>query len=70
METYWGSGGIVPHISNISIRWRRMVSFTPWSLNCRVKAPSTYWIGGWVCTTADLDMVAKRKCAIIVSGKN
>jgi hypothetical protein len=28
METYWGSGGIAPRISNFGTRWRSVVTFT------------------------------------------
>jgi hypothetical protein len=29
MKTYWGSGCIAPHILDLGIRWRWVVSFTP-----------------------------------------
>jgi len=29
MKTYWESRGTAPHILNLSIRWRRVVSTTP-----------------------------------------
>jgi len=30
MKTYWGSGGIAPHILNLGTRWGCLVSYTPW----------------------------------------
>jgi hypothetical protein len=32
METYWGSGGIAPHIPDLGARWMSAVSFMPRSL--------------------------------------
>jgi hypothetical protein len=29
MKTYWGSGGIAPHILNLGIRWRSVISSMP-----------------------------------------
>jgi len=29
MKTYWWSGGTAPHILNLAIRWKLVVSFTP-----------------------------------------
>jgi hypothetical protein len=37
----------------------------PGLFNPRVRAPGTHWIGSWVGPTSGLDMVAKRKIAII-----
>jgi hypothetical protein len=53
----WGSGGIPPHIFNLGTRCRRAVSFTP-----RDRAPSTQWIGDWVCLRASLDNVEETDC--------
>jgi hypothetical protein len=61
MKAYWGSGRIGPHILNLGTRWRWMVSFTPWPLYHRERAPGTHWIGGWVWPRAVLDAVVKRK---------
>jgi len=43
-----------------------MVSFTPWPLYSRERAPGTGWIGGWVVPRHGLEAVAKRKNPIIV----
>jgi len=32
IKMYWVSGGIAPHILNLSTRWSWVVSFTPWLL--------------------------------------
>jgi hypothetical protein len=32
MKTYWGTGGIAPHIVNVCTRWTQVVSFMPWIL--------------------------------------
>jgi len=32
MKSYWGSGGVVQRILDLSIRWRWVVSFTSWPL--------------------------------------
>jgi hypothetical protein len=61
MNAYWGSTGIAPRILDLGIRWRRVVSFTPWPLYPRERAPSTHWIGGWVGPRAVPDAVVKRK---------
>jgi hypothetical protein len=39
MKTYWGSGGIAQHLLDFSIRWRWVVSFTPWPLYPQGKSP-------------------------------
>jgi hypothetical protein len=39
MKAYWGSGGIAPHILDLSTRWRSVVSFTPWPLYMQRKSP-------------------------------
>jgi hypothetical protein len=58
MNTYWENGGIAPRIINLgSGWWRWVVSFTSRPLYPREKrAP-----GDWLCRTAGLDAVAKRK---------
>jgi hypothetical protein len=48
MKAYWGSGGIAPHILNLSTKWRWVVSFTP-----GVRAPGAHFIG-WVGPRASL----------------
>jgi hypothetical protein len=57
MKTYWSSGGIAPHILDLGIRWRLIVSFTLRPLYLQ----DTHWIGGWVVPRAVLDAVVKRK---------
>jgi hypothetical protein len=47
--------------SDLGIRWRLIVSFTPRPLYPREKAPGTHWIGGWMGSRAVLDAVMKRK---------
>jgi hypothetical protein len=61
MKTYWGSGGIAPHILDLGIRWRWVVSFTPRPLYPKERAPGAHWIGGWVGPRAVLNAVVKRK---------
>jgi len=39
MKTYWGSGGIDPHILVFGTRWRRVVSFMPRPLYPQGKSP-------------------------------
>jgi len=39
MKTYWGSGGIAPHILDLGISWKWVVSFTPWPLLLPGKDP-------------------------------
>jgi len=48
MKTYWGSGGTAPCILDLGTRWRWVVSFTPWLLYPRERAPGTQWIVVWV----------------------
>jgi hypothetical protein len=48
MKTYWESGGIVPWIVNMCIRWRWVVIFTLRSLYPGARACDIQWIGGWV----------------------
>jgi len=63
LEYIWGSGVIAPCILNLCAKWRWVVSIIPWPLypQGRERAPSTYYIGGWVGPEAGLDMVVKRK---------
>jgi len=35
----WASGGIAPHILNLSIRWKTVVSYMPWPLYTQGKSP-------------------------------
>jgi hypothetical protein len=60
-EGVWGSESIDPHFLDLGTRWRWAVSFTPWSLYPRGRAPGTHWIGGWVDPRAELDDVEKKK---------
>jgi len=39
LKTYRGSGGIASRISNLSARWRRVVSFKPRPLYPQGKSP-------------------------------
>jgi hypothetical protein len=60
-EDVWGSGGIDPHIVDLGIGWRWVVSFTPLLLYPRGKSPlvpSDRRLGG---PRAGLDDVEKRK---------
>jgi len=38
-KTYWDSGGIASRILNLDTKWWWAVSFTPWLLYPRVRAP-------------------------------
>jgi hypothetical protein len=44
-------------IHDLSIRWRRVVSFKPRTLYASERVPSPHWIGGWVGPRAGLDGV-------------
>jgi hypothetical protein len=39
MKTYWGSGGITPHILDFGTTWRKVLSFTPRPLFSRSQNP-------------------------------
>jgi hypothetical protein len=39
IKTYWGSGGIAPHILDLGTRWRWVISFTPRTLYSPGKEP-------------------------------
>jgi hypothetical protein len=39
MKVYWGSGGIIPRILGLGIRWRWVVSFTYWPRYTQGKSP-------------------------------
>jgi hypothetical protein len=61
MNTYGGGGGLAPPFLTSSPggdEWSasRLGHITPGE-----RAPSTYWIGGWVCPKAGLDAMEKRK---------
>jgi len=58
IKTYWGSGGTVPSILNLSTRLSLVVIFTP--------REKTRRIGGWVNPTAGLDAVAKIKKSLLL----
>jgi len=46
-EDVLGSGGIAPR-TDLSTRWRWVVSFTPRPIYPRKRAPGTHWEeGGW-----------------------
>jgi hypothetical protein len=61
LKTYWGSGDKTACIIDVDTRWRWVVSFAPWSLYPREKAPGTSWTGGWVGPRAGPDAVVRRK---------
>jgi hypothetical protein len=42
---------------DLGVRWRWVVSFMPWLLYPRERAPGTHWIGGWVGPRASLDVL-------------
>jgi hypothetical protein len=50
-----GSGCIDPHILDLGTRERWVVSFTPWPLSSRERAPGTHQIGGRADPRAGLD---------------
>jgi hypothetical protein len=60
-EGVWVSGCIDPHFLDLCTSWRWVVSFTPWPLYLRERAPGTHCIGGWVDPRACLDEMDKRK---------
>jgi hypothetical protein len=49
--------------------WRRVVSFTPWSLFQAERANGTNWIGDWVESINNLDDVEKRKFLLLLEHK-
>jgi len=59
MKAYLGSASIAPRILNIGIRWKWVVSFTPWPLYSRNRR--RYWTEDWVEPRAGLDAVEKTK---------
>jgi len=71
-KTYWGSGGIAPHILNLGNGWRWVFSFTERPLYFRGKIPGTHWIGRWVDPRALVEAVANacRELKILISIMN
>jgi hypothetical protein len=62
MKTYWGSGGIIPRIFDLStLDGGEWSASRPGRFNPRERARGTHWIGGWVGPRAVLDAVVKRK---------
>jgi len=61
VKTYWGSGGIAPHIIDFGTRSDEWSGSCPSCFNPRERVPGTDWIGGWVGPRASLDVVAKSK---------
>jgi hypothetical protein len=61
MKTYWGNGGIVPHILDLGSRVGEWLASRPGRFTPRERALGTNWIGGWVGPRAALDTVVKRK---------
>jgi hypothetical protein len=59
-EDVLGVGCIAPCILDLGTRWRWAAS-RPGRFNPRERAPSTYWLEGWVGPRAVLDTVVKRK---------
>jgi len=53
-----GSGGVVPLILDLCIRWRSVVNFTPRPLYFRGKDTGIQWRWGWANPRAGLDAVA------------
>jgi hypothetical protein len=46
MKTYWGSGGIAPHILDLGIRLGEWLALRPGRFTPRERALGTHWIGG------------------------
>jgi len=59
-EGVLGSRSIAPRILNLGTRWRWVVRYTPRTLYHRIRAPSTYWTGGWVELRTGVDAVVKK----------
>jgi hypothetical protein len=55
------SGGIIPRILNLGIRWMWVISFRPRLLYPQGKTPGTHWIRGCVGPRTVLDVMVKRK---------
>jgi hypothetical protein len=55
------SRSIDPRILDIGTSWSWVVSFTPWPLYPRERAPDAHWIGGWLGPRTGLDDVESRK---------
>jgi hypothetical protein len=60
MNTYWGSGGIAPHILNLGTRWRWVVSFTPRPLYPLGRAPRYPLDRVWVYLRPGLETVVAK----------
>jgi hypothetical protein len=60
-KAYWGSGGIAPHILDLSTRWRLVVSFMPQLLYPQGKSPWYPLDRRLVGSRVILDAVVKRK---------
>jgi hypothetical protein len=63
-----GSGGVAPRIHNLGTRLMWVVSLTPRLFLSRDKIPGNHWIGGWMDTSAGLDVVVKRKIVCEIWG--
>jgi hypothetical protein len=70
MKACWESGGIAPHILNLSTRWRWSVSFMPQPLCPWGKSPQHPLEGGWVGPRANVDAVAKRRNPFVAPAWN
>jgi hypothetical protein len=56
-----GSGGIAPHIINLTSRWNEKSASCPGCFNHCERASDTDWIGGWVGPRTLLDLMEKIK---------
>jgi hypothetical protein len=61
MKTYWGCGGIAPHIIALAVDGGEWLVSRPGHFIPRVRVPGTHWVGGWVGPRAGLDAALKRK---------
>jgi hypothetical protein len=61
MKTYWGSGGIAPHILDSALGGGEWPASRPDRFTPKERAPGTHWNRGWVGPRAVLDAVVKRK---------
>jgi len=47
MQMYWRSGGIIPLILNLGVRWGEGSTSRPFCFTARETDLGTCWIGGW-----------------------
>ena len=59
-EGVWGSRGVTPRKRSLSIRWRSVVSITPWPLCPGRMSPGTHGTGRWVIPREGTDALENK----------